>query len=175
MNKKKKLKLKKIKLHPISTYLILIAVTIILSWLLSILNFQTTYSTVSSVDLSMVQNTVKVENLLSFTGLKYIISNATKNFISFAPLSMFLLMAIAMSIMDSSGCLEFWNKKVFSKINNKILTFFIIFIATISTIINDIGYVVLIPLAASIYEKKRTKSNVGNYGSFLWSSIWCKY
>ncbi|MBQ8892364.1 MAG: AbgT family transporter [Bacilli bacterium] len=166
MNKKRKLKFKKLKLHPISTYLILIALTIILSFILSLLNFQTTYSTVSSIDLSMVQNTVQVENLLSFDGLKYIISNATRNFISFAPLSMFLLMAIAMSIMDSSGCLEFLNKKVFSKINNKVLTFIIIFIATISTMINDIGYVVLMPLAASIYEKKGRNPMSGIMAAF---------
>ena len=154
MNKKKKLKFKKLKLHPISTYLILILITILLSAVLSLFNFQTTYSTVSSVDLSMLQNTVKVENLFSFTGLKYIISNATRNFISFAPLSMFLLMAIGISILDSSGCLDYINKKILFKINNKIITFLIIFIATISTIINDIGYIILIPLAASIYEKK---------------------
>lgn len=166
MNKKKKLRLKRLKLHPISTYLILILFTIVLSGILSILKFQTTYSTVSGVDLSIVQNTVTVENLFSFDGLKYIISNATKNFISFAPLSMFLLMAIAMSIMDSSGCLDFLNKKVFSKINNKIITFFIIFIATISTIINDIGYVVLIPIAASIYEKKGRSSMSGIMAAF---------
>ena len=166
MNKKKKLKLKKLKLHPISTYLILILLTIILSGVLSLLNFQTTYSTVSGIDLSIVQNTVRVENLVSFDGLKYIISNATKSFISFAPLSMFLLMAIAMSLMDSSGCLDFWNKKIFSKINNKIITFFIIFIATISTIINDIGYVVLIPLAASIYEKKGRNPMSGIMAAF---------
>ena len=166
MNKKKKLRLKKIRLHPISTYLILMIITIILSWILSIFDFQTTYSTVSGIDLSIVQNTVRVESLLNFDGLKFIISNATKNFISFAPLSMFLLMAIAMSIMDSSGCLDFWNKKVFSKINSKIITFFIIFIATISTIINDIGYVVLIPLAASIYEKKGRNPMSGIMAAF---------
>ena len=154
MNKKKKFRLRKRKLHPISGYLVLIGITILLSFILSILNFQTTYSTVNGIDLSIVQNTVKVENLLGFSGLKYIISNASKNFISFSPLSMFLLMAIGLSIIESSGCLDFYNKKYFSKINNKVLTFMIIFIATISTIINDIGYVILIPLAASIYEKK---------------------
>ncbi len=154
MNKKKKLKLKKLKLHPISIYLILIVGTIIFSGILSLFNFQTTYSTVSGTDLSIVQNTIAVENLFTFDGLKYIISNATRNFISFAPLSMFLLMAIGISILDASGCLEFLNKKVFSKIDYKVITFIIIFIATISTIINDIGYIILIPLAATIYEKK---------------------
>lgn len=154
VNKKKKLRLKKPKLHPISIYLILILVTVILSGILSALQFQTTYSTISSVDLSIVQNTVTVENLFSFEGLKYIISNATKNFISFAPLSMFLMISIGISILDCSGCLDYLNKNIFSKIDNKILTFIIVFIATISTMINDIGYIILIPLAASIYEKK---------------------
>ena len=154
MNKKKKLKFKKVNLHPITIYLLLIAITIILSGILSSLQFQTTYSTISSIDLSMIQNTVTVENLLSFDGLKFIISNATKNFISFAPLSMFLMIAIGIAFLESSGCMEYLNNHLFSKINNKLLTFIIIFIATVSTIINDIGYIVLIPIAASIFEKK---------------------
>ena len=154
MNKKKKLKLKKAKFHPIFIYLILIFITIVLSGILSSLGFQTTYSTVSSVDLSIVQNTATVENLFSFDGLKYIISNSTKNFISFAPLSMFLMISIGIAFLESSGCMNYLNEKSFKKINNHLLTFLIIFIGTISTIINDIGYIILIPIAASIYEKK---------------------
>ena len=154
MNKKKKLKLKKTKFHPIFIYLILIFVTILLSGILSAIGFQTTYSTVSPVDLSIVQNTVTVENLFSFEGLKYIISNTTKNFISFAPLSMFLMISIGIAFLESSGSMDYFNDKILKKINNKVITFLIIFIATISTIINDIGYVILIPLAAIIYEKK---------------------
>lgn len=166
MNKKKKWRLKKIKLHPISIYLILTLLTVIISGLLSKINFQTTYSTVSQTDLSILQNTVIVENLFSFDGLKYIISNATKNFISFAPLSMFLLMAIGISILEASGGMDYFNKKIFSKINSKLLTFFIILLATISTIINDIGYIILIPLAASIYEKKGRNPMSGIIAAF---------
>jgi len=154
MNKKKQLRLKKIKLHPISTYIVLVLATIILSKILSLLNFRTTYSTVSAIDLSIIQNTVTVENLLSFEGLKEIISNATKNFISFAPLSTFLLMVIGISILEVSGCFNYFNKKIFSKIDNKIITFIIILLATISTIINDTGYTILIPLSAIIYKEK---------------------
>ena len=154
MNKKKKLKLRKARFHPIFIYLLLIFITIVLSRILSIIGFQTTYSTVSSIDLSIVQNTVMVENLFSFDGLKYIISNATKNFISFAPLSMFLMISIGISFLESSGCMDYLNEKLFKRINNKVLTFLIILIGTISTIINDIGYIILIPIAASIYEKK---------------------
>ena len=160
MNRKKKFHLKKVKLHPITSYLLLIAVTILLSAILSSLRFQTTYSTISATDLSTIQNTVKVENLFNYDGIKYMISNASKNFISFAPLSMFLLISIGIAVSSASGFLDLLFKKVFAKIDNKKITFFIILIATISTIINDIGYILLIPLAARIFESKKRKKPI---------------
>ena len=166
MNKKKKLRLKKLRFHPITTYLVLIIATIILSGILSALHFQTTYGTISQTDLSIVQNTVSVENLLNFEGLKYIISNATRNFISFAPLSMFLLTAIGISIVTSSGCLDFFMNKIFAKVDNKKITFLIIFLAIISTIINEIGYLILIPLAISIYKAKGRNPQLGIITAF---------
>lgn len=154
MNRKRKLKFKKLKLHPVTIYIGLILLTFLLSGILSFLNFKTTYSTINATDLSIEQNTVMVLNLLNYDGLKYMISNASKNFISFAPLSMFLLMAIGHSIASASGFLDTLSKRIFSKIDNRKITFLIIFIATISTIINDIGYLLLIPLAVSIFEAK---------------------
>lgn len=166
MNKRKRLKFKKIKFHPVTVYLILILLTVIFSWILSSFNFKTTYSTLNATDLSTVQNTVLVENLFNYDGLKYMISNAAKNFISFAPLSMFLLISIGISILKSSGFIDFLSKKVFSKIDNRKITFFIIFLATISTIINDIGYIILIPLAAIIYETKGRNPLAGIVAAF---------
>lgn len=166
MNRKKKFHLKKVKLHPITSYLLLIAVTILLSAILSSLRFQTTYSTISATDLSTIQNTVKVENLFNYDGIKYMISNASKNFISFAPLSMFLLISIGIAVSSASGFLDLLFKKVFAKIDNKKITFFIILIATISTIINDIGYILLIPLAARIFESKKRNSVSGVLAAF---------
>ena len=154
MNRKKKLRLKKPKLHPVTLYIILTILTVLISGILSGIKFQTTYSTINATDLSIVQNTVRVENLLNYNGLKYIISNAATNFISFAPLSMLIITAIGMSVLMSSGFMDYLSKHIFSKVNNKVITFIIIFIGIISTIINDIGYVILIPIAASIYETK---------------------
>ena len=126
MGRKRKLRLKRLKFHPITVYLFLILGTVILSFILHSFNFQTTYSTISATDLSTIQNTVMVENLFDFDGIKYIISNASKNIISFAPLSMFLLMAIGISALISSGFLDFICKKVFQKVDNKKITFLII-------------------------------------------------
>ena len=166
MNKKKKLKLKKPKLHPVTLYIILTILTVIISGILSGIKFQTTYSTINPTDLSLVQNTVMVENLFNYDGLKYIISNAALNFISFAPLSMLIMTSIGISVLMASGFMDFLSKHVFSKINVKVITFLIIFIGIISTIINDIGYVILIPLAASIYETKGRNPLAGVIAAF---------
>ncbi len=163
---KKKKHLKKIRCHPITTYILLILGTFILSWILSLVKFQTTYSTINAADLAIVQNTVTVNNLLNFDGLKYFISNASRNFISFAPLSMFLMMAIGLSIFAGSGLIDLLSKKIFSKMSNKALTFLIIFIATISTIINDIGYIILIPIAASLYKSRKRNPLTGVITAF---------
>ncbi len=166
MNKKKKLRLKRPHLHPVTVYIILTILTVIVSGILSGIKFQTTYSTINATDLSLVQNTVSVENLLNYNGLKYIISNAATNFISFAPLSMLIMTSIGISVAIASGLMDFLSKHLFSKINNKVLTFLIIFIGIISTIINDIGYVILIPIAALIYETKGRNPLAGVIAAF---------
>lgn len=162
----RKKKLKKFEFHPAVTYLILIVITMLLSFVLSIFDFSSTYYSVNGVDNLIDQTSVTVVNLLSFTGLKEIISSAAVNFISFTPLSMYLMSAIGICVCEASGYLDIVFKKLFSKINGRVITFLIIFIATISTIINEIGFVILIPVAAIIYKSKERNPLVGIIAAF---------
>ena len=162
----KKRKIKKFEFHPAVTYLILIILTILLSFIFSLFDFQSTYYSVNGVDNIIDQTAVTVTNLLSFSGLKEIISNATVNFISFTPLSMYLLSAIGICVCEASGYLDVLFKRVFSKINGRVITFIIIFLATISSIINEIGFVILIPIAALIYKSKNRNPLVGIVAAF---------
>ena len=164
--KKKQKKMKKIRLHPISGYLLLIIITIIASFILSLFNLQTTYNVVNSSDLSLNQVTIVIKNMLSFTGLKEIISSAAINFMSFAPLGTFLIASIGLCVCEASGLLKVLFGRVLEKLNGKFITFMIIFIATISTLINDIGYVILIPLAAIIYKSKGKNPLTGICAAF---------
>ena len=164
--KKRKNIFKRIQFHPTMAYLLLIVVTIIVSFILSLFDFQSTYNVVNSNDLSLNQVTVVIKNVLSFSGLKEIISSAAVNFMSFAPLSTFLIASIGLAVCESSGLIKVLFGRVFSKLNNKFLTFMIIFIGAISTIINEIGYVILIPLAAIIFKSKGRNPLVGICAAF---------
>ena len=83
MNDKKRLKLKKFYLHPVTTFIILTLVVIVLSGILSLLQMQATYTSLNTKTGQLQTTLITVENLFSFDGIKYIISNASKNFISF--------------------------------------------------------------------------------------------
>ena len=151
MHEKRKLKLKKFYFHPITVFLFLILVTIVLSAILSAFEMQATYSTVNPNTNELETTLVAVENLLSFDGMKFIIGDATTNFISFTPLGTLLLALIGITIAESTGLIETLTKKYFSKMPKGVFTFLILFIATISSLINEVGYAILIPLAALMY------------------------
>ncbi len=151
MKSKKKMKLKKYYLHPITVFLLLTIIVVILSGILSNLQMQGTYNSITTAGKNLNAKLLSVENLFSFAGMRYIISNALKNFISFSPLSMLLISLIGISVAESTGFIEAFSKRYFKKMSKWKLTFIVIFIATISSLINGIGYALLIPLVALIY------------------------
>ena len=163
---KRKLKLKKFYFHPITVYVFLIFIIIILSAVLSALQMQATYNTITPTTNDLESNLVTVESLLNFDGMKFIFSNAMTNFLSFAPLGMLLLTFFGLSIAKSTGFIDTLCKRCLIKIDKNILTFIVIFIATISSLINDVGYVILIPLAALLFMLNNRNPHLGIIAAF---------
>ena len=150
MKDKRKLKLKKFYFHPITVFIFLTFLVVLLSSLFSLLQVQATYNTVNINTKELEPTLVTVENLLSFDGIKFMISNAAKNFLSFGPLGMLLLSLIGITIAEGTGFIETFTRRHLSKIPKSTLTFLVIFIAITSSLINEVGYAILIPLAALI-------------------------
>lgn len=151
MNDKRKLKLKKFYFHPITTFLILIVMVVLLSGLFSLFEMQATYNTVNINTKDLEPTLITVESLLSFSGLRYMISSAMKNFLSFGPLGTLLVSVISLTIAEATGFIEAVTKRYLSKIPRQILTFIVLFVAAASSLVNEVGYAILIPLAATIY------------------------
>ena len=163
---RRKLKLKKFYLHPITIYLLLTFLVLVLSAILSTFQMQATYNTISPTTNELESTLVTVENLLNFDGMKYIFSNAMTNFLSFAPLGMLLLTLFGLSIAKATGFLDTLCKRVLIKIDKKILTFIVIFLATISSLINDVGYVILIPISAMLFLLNNRNPYLGIIAAF---------
>ncbi len=147
----KKRKLKKINLHPVTTFILLIFGVVLLSFILSLFNVSATYNTINANTNSLEKTIVSVKNLLSYDGIKYIISNAATNFISFTTLSTLIITLIGIGIADVTGLIQTFMKRKLTKINPKTITFLIFLVSVFSSIVNEVGYAILIPLSALLF------------------------
>ena len=147
---KKKIKLKRLHFHPITTLLLMIVGLIVFSSILQFLKIQVSYATINSR--GELENTiVAVKGMLSGEGFRYIVSEALRNFATFTPLSSLLVALIGLSVAHASGLIDAFIQRGTLKVNNKVITFILIFLATFSSIINEVGYVILIPFAALVF------------------------
>ena len=161
MNKKKK-----IAIHPIMTFLMISGLTILLSCVLYFLDFETEMFSINSTTLEYSTSLVSTENLLSLSGLKYIFSSTVSNFMNFAPLSMLIIVLIGFGIMEKSGFLESAISLVTKKMKKNTVTFLIVFISMIASIMGDISYIILLPLSALIFKYGKRNPLIGIVASF---------
>ncbi len=166
MREKKKLKLKKFHLHPVTTFILLTGITMLLSWILSIFQVQATYNQLNLTTYELEKTLVAVENLFNYNGIKSLISESAKNFVSFTTLSTLLIALIGLSVAQTTGFFDAFIKRVLVKINNQKITWILLFLATISSLINEIGYVILIPLAAIIFKENNRNPLAGIITAF---------
>ncbi len=151
MYEKGRLRLKKFYFHPITTFIVLTFFLLILSGILSFFEAQAKYNTINVNTHELEPVLIVVENLLSFDGIKFIISESAKNFLSFAPLGTLLISLIGLTVAEGTGFIEMLTRKHLSKISRPVFTFLVIFISIVSSLINEVGYAILIPLIALIY------------------------
>ena len=147
----RKKKDKKLKLHPITGFIVLIAVTIVLSAILSLFNITVSYDSVNIKNNELEQSMVTIKNMLSFTGIKSMISNASTNFVSFTTVSTLIITLMGIGVAEETGLIQTFMKRKMTKLNPKIITFLLILIAVFSSIVNEVGYAVLIPLGALLF------------------------
>lgn len=150
---------KKRELHPIWFFIILILITIVLSAVLSIFNFQGTQTDVSLGSSST--SVLTVESLLSKDGIKFMISESVNNFLKFAPLGTLIIGLIGVGLMIKVGLF----KSIFSKftkfIPRKTMFFIFSLLCIIMGFSSDLAYVIMIPIAAVLFTEYKRSQVVG--------------
>ena len=163
--KKKKFK-DRITLNPIMTFLILMVVIIVLSGILSFIGLESTYNTYNSSTGEYTSTLVSVFNLFSLSGLKYIFTSTVSNFVAFTPLSMLIIVLIGIGIMEKSGFLKTAFTLVSKYCKKNTVTFVLILISVLSSIMGDLGYIILIPMGALLFLHGRRNPIAGIIASF---------
>lgn len=129
--------------HPATLFALLAFLVVLLSGVFSLF------------DLSAIHpgtgETVTPFNLLSVAGLHMILTKMVVNFTGFAPLGTVLVALLGIGIAEGSGLIGAVMRALVLAAPKKLLTFVIVFAGVVSNTASEVGYVLLVPLAAVIF------------------------
>lgn len=130
--------------HPALLFLILTVFVIALSAVVSVLGIEAAHPVTKKI--------IQSSNLLSVNGLHLILTDMVKNFTSFAPLGTVLTAMLGFSIAEKSGLLPALLRLLVMRAPRKLVIPAILMAGVLSHTAGDVGYILLIPLAAMTFH-----------------------
>ena len=141
-------------------------IVIVLSGFLHLLNIQAEYSTVNTVSNEVVNNVVEVENLFSTSGIKHIVTSAVNGFVNFEPLATLIIILIGLGILEKTGFMRSFFTILTRNSKRNTVTFILIFICLLFSILGNSGFVIMLPIAALLFKYGRRNPLGGIIASF---------
>lgn len=109
---------------------------------------------------------VPAVNLLSREGLARVLTSTVSNFTQFAPVGTVLVAILGIAVAEHSGLLGTTLRVTVLKAPQRLLTFAVVLCGVLSSIAQDTGYVILVPLAAIIFRAAGRHPLVGIAAAF---------
>jgi aminobenzoyl-glutamate transport protein len=129
---------------PASLFIIAAALVVVLSGITSLFDLEVTHPGTGE--------TIRPVNLLSVEGLHRILVNLVVNFTSFAPLGTVLVSLLGIGIAEGSGFIGAALRLLVLSAPRKLLTFVVVLAGILSNTASEVGYVLLVPLSAVIFQ-----------------------
>ncbi|HUF48446.1 MAG TPA: AbgT family transporter [Vicinamibacterales bacterium] len=130
--------------HPATLFALMALSVVVISGLATQFDLQVTHPGTGRV--------VEPVSLLSLSGLHRIMTSLVTNFTSFAPLGTVLVAMLGLAVAEGSGLIGAGLKLVVLSAPPRLLTSAIVFAGVMSNMGGEIGYVLLIPLAAITFH-----------------------
>lgn len=159
-------KKKKLRLHPALVFLILTIVIMIISSIGSIFNLEASYYVVNETTGELTTQIVNINNLFNRTGIQYLISSMMDNFLEFAPLGNLIVGLLGIGVAYKSGFLNALFKMIGEKVPRKTLTFITVLLGILLSCVSEVGYVILIPMAAILFMNLGRHPSAGICAAF---------
>lgn len=129
--------------HPATLFAAFAAFVVLLSGFLSLFDLTVTHPGTGK--------SIAVVNLMSVEGLHLILTKMITNFTGFAPLGTVLVALLGIGIAEGSGLIGTVLRLIVLKSPPRLLTMVIVFAGVMSNTASEVGYVLLVPLAAIIF------------------------
>ncbi len=130
--------------HPATLFAGLAALVVVLSWIFHRLGVDVTNPATGK--------TIEVVNLLSTAGLQRIIVELPRNFLAYPPLGISLTCMLGIGIAEYTGLMGAVLRLFVLKSPARLITPMVVFLGVMSNAGSEVGYVLLIPLAAALYH-----------------------
>ena len=156
----------KTKWHAAIILFVSTIVIMIVSSVGNILNLETSYYSVNVANGDLENQVVTINNLFNRTGLQYLVSNMLSNFTSFAPLGVLIVGLMGVGVAYKSGFLSAFFKIITKDKSKKMFTFLVVLLGVISSMFFEVGYVILIPLAAILFMNLGRHPAIGVCAAF---------
>lgn len=95
--------------------------------------------------------TYEVVNLLARDGIHMILENMVTNFTNFAPLGIVIVAMLGIGLAEHSGLIAVIIRSLVLSSPERLLTFIIVLAGILSNLASSVGYVLLVPLAGTIF------------------------
>lgn len=136
--------------HPVTIFIIFSVIVAIASELCARSGLTITFTSMKGGVETLEE--VRVRGLLNGEGIRWIFGSAIDNFKNFHPLGVVLVFSLFFNFLNEVGLFPSFLKKSLEKIPARALPYFVAFLGVNSSFAGDLGYVLVIPVAAILYK-----------------------
>ncbi len=130
--------------HPATMFMILTGVIIFFSWICEIYGMKVYHP--------QTGDEIRVQSLLSPEGIRWMLRSVVTNFTGFAPLGMVIIAMFGIGVAQHSGfidaCIRTGVKK---RKSTGSIVLLVIVLGLLSNVVGDAGYIILLPIAATLF------------------------
>lgn len=137
--------------QPVTLFGILAVAVVLLSGIGGLLNWSATGELYDSATGEMTMQTVKIVSLMNAAGVRYMLTTAVNNFVTYAPLGVVLTLFFGIGVADGSGFLAVMIRKLVRATPKWLVCPTIVFVGVCSNIVSSSAIVILVPLSALIF------------------------
>ncbi|MBV7316010.1 AbgT family transporter [Shewanella sp. NIFS-20-20] len=138
--------------HPITLFAMFCVAVIVISGIAGYFGLSVTDPRPVGSSGRSADGLIHVVSLMNGEGLRMIVSNLVTNFTGFAPLGTVLVALLGVGIAERSGMLSAAMRLLVIGSSKRLVTVTIVFAGIVSNTASELGYVVLIPMAAMIFH-----------------------
>ena len=138
--------------HPVTLFAIICVAIVLISGLAGHFELQVDDPRPEGAPGRSADGVIRAVSLMNGEGLRRISMGLVTNFTSFAPLGTVLVALLGVGVAERSGLLGAVIRAMVLNAPPKLLTVVVVFAAVVSNTASEMGYVLLIPLAAVLFQ-----------------------